>query len=272
MRWRIGISRTHSKLWITGFKCVIIILAMTLLGNDSVSRERKKKTDGIVKIDKYKMIEPASSLMPEYPQAAYEANVSAEVWVRCKLDSNSLIDTVEVISCSADSLGFEEAAVNWIMSKPFGVVHNTKKNTKDWYYSKLDFMIEKWDWHLLKTGRIKLIPVPVPMPEPVVKDSSLNYFKPLEEMPKLTHKPKMRYPKRAWKYGRSAKVTVKVLVLQDGSAKDVVIADTSDPDWLFGFNEAAIEGAKLCKFKPAKQNGKPVNVWVQFPFEFNLGR
>jgi TonB family protein len=37
-----------------------------------------------------------------------------------------------------------------------------------------------------------------------------------------------------------------------------------------GFDEAAVEAALQCIYKPAIQNGQPVAVWVTYPVEFKL--
>ena len=68
-------------------------------------------------------------------------------------------------------------------------------------------------------------------------------------------------------------MTVRVLVNEEGNALDVVVmGDPAIIDSLdsYGFKEAAISGAQDCKFRPAFQNGKPVKVWVSFPYKFIL--
>ena len=130
-------------------------------------------------------------------------------------------------------------------------------------------MIEKWAWHQNKEHAPKL---PKFTPDSTYAGNHDSGLVIKEQLPKFISKPKILYPTRAYEYGKSARVFVRVLVLKDGKTKSVRIHETSDPNWLWGFNEAAIEGAKQCKFKPAKQNGKPVNCWVSFPFEFEHRR
>ena len=93
---------------------------------------------------------------------------------------------------------------------------------------------------------------------------------PEQKVPRIIHKPTLSYPKRAWKAKLGGEVHVRVLVSEKGLPLDVVIQKSCDPEWKWGFNEAAIAGAKECRFKPAIQFGKPVKVWVSFPFEFTL--
>ena len=83
----------------------------------------------------------------------------------------------------------------------------------------------------------------------------------------LVYRHKPTYPRLAEQAGIDGKVWVKVLVLKDGSVRNAVVYRTSGNTSL---DEAAVEAAKKCRFKPAIQNGRPVATWVAFPFEFEL--
>jgi protein TonB len=228
-----------------------------------------KLTDELINKIKKRFIEPVSTLMPEYPQAAYDSGKSAEVWTRFKLDKSNYVDSVEVLACSVDSLGFEEAAIKWMKSGEFHFP--TKHNGKggDWWYSRLNFMTEKWNWQLSRSGASAGTKG---VPSDSTQDSTKSDSLVAETMPELVYKGRPRYPSKARVYGLTCLVYVKVLVSKEGKAESVLIHKTDDPDWRWGFNEAAITGAKQCRFKPATQDGKPVRVWVSFPFEFELHR
>ena len=97
-------------------------------------------------------------------------------------------------------------------------------------------------------------------------------FVPVEVMPELIKKGKPEYPKIALRERKECTVYLRVLISENGYVNDVVIQKTDDPNWQWGFNEAVLEAAIHCRFKPAIQKGKPVKVWVSFPYEFILHR
>lgn len=92
-------------------------------------------------------------------------------------------------------------------------------------------------------------------------------FVPVEMMPELIVKNKPDYPRMAKQAGLEGVVTVRVLVLEDGSVKDAIVQKSSG---VASLDEAAVAAAFGCKFKPAIQNKRPVKVWVSFPYEFTL--
>lgn len=92
----------------------------------------------------------------------------------------------------------------------------------------------------------------------------------VEVQPKFIYKETPTYPRLAQQAGLEGTVWVKILVDKDGNARDAIIAKESGAN--AGFEDAALEAAKKCKFSPAIQNGRPVAIWVSFPFEFKLTR
>jgi len=110
---------------------ILIIALFIFISVESKDNEPKKLPDAIRNIDKKRIVDPVSSMMPEYPEKAYEANVNAEVWTRFKIDSLIGIYIVEVIYSSVDSFGFEEAAINWMMTGHFRIEPKTKINADD---------------------------------------------------------------------------------------------------------------------------------------------
>ena len=62
-------------------------------------------------------------------------------------------------------------------------------------------------------------------------------------------------------------VRIRVLVKKDGSVGDAIIQISSG---ITSLDDAALKAVYGCKFKPAIQNGRPVKVWVSFPYEFIL--
>lgn len=102
---------------------------------------------------------------------------------------------------------------------------------------------------------------------------SLGDFVPVDSDPELIFKWTPEYPRLALHKEKEAVVTVRVLVSESGNVLDVVVMGS--PSKLksleeYGFIYAAKSGARKCKFKPAYHEGKPIKVWVSFPYEFIL--
>ncbi|MCH7691352.1 MAG: energy transducer TonB [candidate division Zixibacteria bacterium] len=92
-------------------------------------------------------------------------------------------------------------------------------------------------------------------------------FIPVEIQPELIHKEKPAYPRLARQAQLEGTVHLRVLVKKDGSVGDAIIQKTSG---ITSLDDAALRAVYGCKFKPAIQNGRPVKVWVSFPYEFIL--
>ena len=73
------------------------------------------------------------------------------------------------------------------------------------------------------------------------------------------------YPPEAMKAGIQGTVVLSVLVGKDGLVKDTRVT-TSIP----ALDAAATDAVRKWVFKPAKNDGKPVAVWVSIPIKFTL--
>jgi protein TonB len=76
------------------------------------------------------------------------------------------------------------------------------------------------------------------------------------------------FPEMARLIGREGRVVVRALVDRDGTVRRAEIAKSSGTN--VGFDEAAVDAALRCLYKPAIQNGMPVMVWVTYVVEFKL--
>jgi protein TonB len=75
------------------------------------------------------------------------------------------------------------------------------------------------------------------------------------------------YPEAAREANIEGRVIVKFVVTEDGSISDVQIVRGIDG----GCNEEAVRVVKaMPKWKPGKQNGKPVKVYFTLPISFKL--
>ncbi len=94
-------------------------------------------------------------------------------------------------------------------------------------------------------------------------------FVPVENLPELIYKEKPEYPRMAQQAGLEGTVYLRVLVKKDGSVGDAKI---EKPSGVSSLDESAMSAVFKCKFKPGIQNGRPINVWVTFPYEFVLNK
>ena len=77
------------------------------------------------------------------------------------------------------------------------------------------------------------------------------------------------YPESARENNKQGKVVVKFIVNEDGSISD--ITTINNPAIGFGLEEAAMNVVrKMPKWKPGRQNGKPVKVYFTLPISFKL--
>jgi len=100
------------------------------------------------------------------------------------------------------------------------------------------------------------------LPEP---DEFIAYEYPPE--PVRTVNPE--YPDLARRAGIEGYLWLQVLVDKEGKVRDVQIYKDSGAK--AGFEEAAIDAAYRCVWKPAIANGAPVAVWITYKVVFKLG-
>jgi TonB family protein len=111
-------------------------------------------------------------------------------------------------------------------------------------------------WGFVKATKV------MPVKEKVVEADQEAY----DEAPKILSEIKIDYPSEAKRNDIYGKVIVKALISKTGSVEETEIVKS-----IPGLDEAAIDAVKNTKFKPGKYQGKPVQVWVRIPINFELG-
>lgn len=241
-----------------------LFLAVAVFAGDTeVSNELP---DEIKNLDKKKILQPLGYFEPKYPEQASTISTKTSIWVKFKLRKSGTVDTADVVYCEKPNNGFEQSALQFDLKSTFRPIIRRRRVVRSWFYTEIIFArIENnsppgTDSSSLQAKNSKLI------------DSN---FIPVEVMPELIYKSRPAYPRRALQYGKGAVVQLRVLVSEKGDVLDVIaLGNPSSLKSLeeFGFIKAALSGARKCKFRPAYQNGKPVKVWVSFPYEFILHR
>jgi D-alanyl-D-alanine endopeptidase (penicillin-binding protein 7) len=78
---------------------------------------------------------------------------------------------------------------------------------------------------------------------------------------------KPQYPQASLDAKHEGNVDLMFLVATDGSVKDAKIKTSSGDEAL---DVAARDAIKLCKFKPATKDGKPVEEWSNVRYDWTL--
>jgi len=101
--------------------------------------------------------------------------------------------------------------------------------------------------------------------EPAPLQARDEAFVAFEHEPELVWMREPVYPEIARDAGIEGLVLVRVLVGADGTVLQVTLLRS-----VLGLDEAALEAAKTAVFRPALQQGLPVQAWVVIPIEFSL--
>ncbi|MGH7540484.1 MAG: energy transducer TonB [Gemmatimonadota bacterium] len=87
-------------------------------------------------------------------------------------------------------------------------------------------------------------------------------------MPVLQNEaPPFEYPRDAWERGVGGETTLKIHIATTGWVDTVRIARSSGDASL---DSAAVAGARLLRYRPARQGDEPVAVWAYLPIRYPL--
>jgi periplasmic protein TonB len=104
-----------------------------------------------------------------------------------------------------------------------------------------------------------------PPPPPPIDEPDVYEFVHVQEKPVLLKQISPYYPELARKAQIEGTVVVKVLIDTKGNVERTELLKSIPM-----LDEAALQAAKKCIFKPAKQRDKFVKVWMSIPFKFKL--
>jgi len=96
--------------------------------------------------------------------------------------------------------------------------------------------------------------------------TGIDEFTLFDVAPNIITQAKPEYPAEAINKKIGGRVWIKLKVETNGIPSTVVVVKSTNSI----FDEAAVTAAKQYKFTPAKQDGKPVAVWIIIPFKFDL--
>ncbi len=239
--------------------CFLFLAAAVFAGDKEVSNELPDEIKNLNENQILKCIKANYTSDPEKDSTIPPTMTS--VVVKLKLKRNGSVDTAVVVYCEEPKIGFEKLALETVLETRFHPKLRRRKVDRSWFYTEVVF------------NRIGYYPPIDTVNSNSSVDSSkpdVSDFIPVEIIPEIIWKNVPDYPRLARQMMVTGRVVVRVLIGITGRPIDVVIQETTDPNGEYGFNEAAQESAMKCFFKPAFQEGKPVKVWVSFPYEFVL--
>jgi len=74
------------------------------------------------------------------------------------------------------------------------------------------------------------------------------------------------YPLHLWDLDMEGETLLRVRVTDTGEVDSVEVVETSGYP---SFDSAAVEGARGLRFRPARRDGKRIEVWAQVPVQFS---
>ena len=103
--------------------------------------------------------------------------------------------------------------------------------------------------------------------DPFVIDGERIYTgKEVDEKVKFLRRPDPHYTETARRKGISGTVVLKAVCSANGRVTNIIVVRGLP----LGLTEQAIAAAKAVEFTPAKKDGKPVSIWMQFEYNFSL--
>ena len=87
-----------------------------------------------------------------------------------------------------------------------------------------------------------------------------------EQRARVFEKPGPSYPESARKFGVTGTVVLRGEFSHDGQIRNLQVIKRQP----HGLTEAALRAARAIKFIPAQKNGKPVSIYMQLEYNFNL--
>ena len=105
-----------------------------------------------------------------------------------------------------------------------------------------------------------------PSPPKMVDGERIYTSKETDEKAQILRKPPPRFPREARGQITRGYVILRAILAADETVNHIEVI-TGLPN---GLTESAIAAARQIKFKPARKDGKPVSVWVEVEYQFQV--
>ena len=228
---------------------------------------------------------PIHGVSPVYPEMARKEKLQGKVFLKFMVNVDGSVSDVKVLRTAiyADSsrsdmsfligrkvsMLFRHAAIAAILQFRFKPAEHKDKVVPVWMTQPITFqllndefdvkeiadkvdvqeVVKETDKYVLRVGRRVDV---LAYDEVEVKPHPIDIVTPA-------------YPEEARKKKIEGKVTLQVVVNEDGSVSDVKVLEGPEI-----FHQATIDAALQFRFRPAKHNGKAVPVRMIMPIEFSL--
>lgn len=114
--------------------------------------------------------------------------------------------------------------------------------------------------------KLQLVKSAKPQLPQFVDGERIYTWKEVNEKARVTERPPPRYTPAARRLRTHGYVIVRCILAADETIKHIEVI-TGLPD---GLTESSIDAARRIKFTPAKKDGKPVSVWVELEYRFDI--
>lgn len=114
--------------------------------------------------------------------------------------------------------------------------------------------------------RLQLVKSDKPLPPQFVDGERIYVAREVDQRARITSKPAPVYTREARRHKTRGTVVVRAVLAADRTVKHIEVK-TGLPD---GLSDKAVEAARQLRFMPAIKDGKPVSVWVEVEYRFNI--
>lgn len=180
---------------------------------------------------------------PEYPAEAKAKGVEGKVTVSLRVETDGTVSSPKVTSSSGSSL-LDQAALKAAGNYRFKPAQQDGKPVAVW----VSFVV------VFKLDTEK-------------KPAPAEAFIAVDNQPEIIKQIEPRYPPQAVEDKIEGKVFIQLFVDSSGKVTQAKVSKSSGNKLL---DDAALEAGRKYEFKPARQNGQPVAVWVSMPVVFTL--
>lgn len=180
---------------------------------------------------------------PEYPAEAKAHRIEGKVAVTLRVEVDGTVSSPKVTSSSGSAL-LDQAALTAAGKYRFKPALQDGKPVAVWVSFVVDFSLD---------GKKKAVP----------SDS----FIAVDDVPEIIKQVDPTYPPEAVVGKIQGKVFIQLFVDANGKVTQSKVAKSSGSTLL---DDAALEAGRKYEFKPARQGGQPVAVWVSMPVVFTL--
>ena len=193
-------------------------------------------TTKFTKIDKQPKV--LKSITPKYPEELKKKGIEGTVMLDVTVDKSGNVCNVKVAE-SVNKL-LDGSAVNAV---------------KQWKFKPA-----------LSKGKPVKTTVKIPVAFTLKNDKKYTPLILVDVMPVPTKKVEPVYPENVKKLGIEGTVMLNAVLDKNGNVVKVEVKKSLYP----ALDNEAVKALKQWKFKPAKNDNKPISVWITVPFDFSL--